>query len=320
MDLSCGSIHGKKLCTTWKERSQQIAVEDDEIGRLCARSGDQLSEEECLRLCERVRGLLEKEPNVVNVRAPVTIVGDVHGQFLDLLNVFALCGSAPETSYLFLGNYINRGYDSISCLCLLFVLKARYPQRITLLRGAHETAQMSQVYGFYDECMRRYHYGGPTVWRALCDVFTMLPLAAVVEGDVFCVHSGLAPSLDTLDHIRALNRCEESPSEGPLCDLLWTDPADVAGWSIVGRSLTASFGENITQQFLQNNGLSLLTRSHQLVMEGFNWGHGDSLLTVWSAANYCNRCGNNAAVLELDEHMQRSIKQFDAVPWPSQSW
>lgn len=319
MDLSCGSLHGQRMCTTWKERSRQIAAEDGCIARLSSASGELLTEQECTQLCERVRSLLEKEPNVVPVQAPVTIVGDVKGQFLDLLNLFSICGSAPETNYLFLGNYIARGYDSISTLCLLLELKARYPQRIALLRGNHEGSQITQVHRFYDECMQKYQRAGPAVWRTFCDCFKMLPLAAIVEGEVFCVHSGLSPSVDTLDQLRALDRRGDVPLEGPVCDLLWSDPDDRSGWSLMGRGVHFSFGEDITKGFLQTNGLGLMTRSHQLMMEGFQLAHDSKLATVWSAPNYCNRCGNQAAVVEFDEHMQRSVKQFDAVPWPSRS-
>merc|ERR1719203_1703145 len=199
------------MCTTWKERSKEIAVEDGGLARLSSASGERLTEQECMRLCERMRILLQKEPNVVPVQAPVTIVGDVKGQYLDLLNLISICGAAPETNYLFLGNYVTRGYDSLSTLCLLLLLKARFPRRIALLRGSQESSQISQVYGFYDECLRKYSHSGSAVWRAFCDCFNLLPLAAIVEGEVFCVHSGLSPSIDSLDHIRALDRRADVP-------------------------------------------------------------------------------------------------------------
>lgn len=319
MDLTSGSLHGQKRCTSWRERLQQIKVEDVGIARLTEGSNERLSGEECQRLCERMRAVLQKEPNVVRVRAPVAIAGNVHGQFLDLLNLLAVCGPVPETSYLFLGSYVNRGYDSVSTLCLLFYLKIRYPQRITLLRGNQESSQISQVYSFYDECMQRYGHSGPSIWRAFCDCFNVLPLAATLEGEVLCLHAGLSPSIDTLDQIEELNRCVEVPSEGPMCDLLWTDPDERMGWGMFGRSLSYTFGEDVTKQFLQLNGLSSLTRGHQLHMDGFGYVHDEQVLTVWSAPNYCNRCGNRAAALQVDESMRRSIAQFDAAPWPSRT-
>eukprot|EP00930_Biecheleria_cincta_P082354 TRINITY_DN72106_c0_g1_i1.p1 TRINITY_DN72106_c0_g1~~TRINITY_DN72106_c0_g1_i1.p1 ORF type:complete len:373 (-),score=53.57 TRINITY_DN72106_c0_g1_i1:99-1217(-) len=318
VDLGRGKLHGQKLCITWKERCQQIIGEDSGIARLCGSKGH-LSEEECQQLCERVRKVLLKEPNIVQVRTPVTIVGDIHGQFLDFLNILAIGGPAPETTYLFLGNYINRGYDSLSTICLAFLLKARFPHKVTLLRGSHETLRLTQVYNFYDECLTRYGHAGPAVWRTFGNCFDALPLAAVIDDSFLCIHSGLSPSIDTLDGIRALTRDGEVPDEGPILDLLWSDPDDRCGWGFLGRSTTYSFGEDITKTFLQHNGLELLVRSHQLVMDGSHWMHDKSLLSIWSAPNYCNRCRNQGALVEFDEHRQFNVNTFDAVPWPSHS-
>jgi len=292
-----------------------MPVEEAGIDRLQSR-GAPLSSEECLQLCDRVRRLLLREPTVVAREAPVTVVGDLHGQFLDFLNILAIGGPASETNYVFLGNYINRGYDSLSTLCLAFLLKARFPQKVTLLRGNHETKQTSQVYGFYDECLRRYEHAGPILWQSFNSCFNALPLAAVIADSVLCIHSGLSPSVDTLDQLRSLSRDCEVPDEGPICDFLWTDPYDRLGWGIQWQSNNYSFGEDITKEFLQSNGLKMLVRSHALVMEGSTWMHDNSLLNIWSAPNYCNRCGNLGAVLQFNEHMHHNIATFQAEAWP----
>merc|ERR1712032_169111 len=317
MDLGRGTLHGQKLCITWPERCQQIISEDAGIARLCGR-GKQFSEKECEQLCERVHKLLLKEPNIVQVQAPVTVVGDIHGQFLDVSNILTIGGPAPETKYLFLGNYINRGYDSLSTICLAFLLKVRFPQKVTLLRGNHETAQLTQIYGFYDECLARYGHIGPTVWRAFSNAFNVLPLAAVIDNAVLCVHSGLSPSIDTLDSVQALNRDGAVPDDGPIPDLLWSDPDDRSGWGLPVGASTFTFGEDVTKTFLQQNGLDLLVRSHRLVMEGSAWMHDKRLLSIWSAPNYCNRCRNQGAIVEIEENLQPAIHKFDATSWPSQ--
>jgi len=319
LDLSSGSLHGRKLCTTWKERCQQIAREDSALARLGMDTGEQLSEQECENLCGRVRSLLLKEPNIVQVHAPVTIVGDIHGQYLDLLNILTMCGPVPETSYLFLGNYVTRGYDGLSVVFLVFLLKARYPKKVTLLRGNHETAHLTQYYAFFDECMRQYGNSGPTVWRSICNCFNALPLCAVLEDRVFCVHSGLSPSADTLDQISAVSRDVEIPSEGIINDLLWSDPGENEGWGLVGRATQFSFGADVTRDFLQKHNLDLLIRSHQLAIDGTTQLHEEKMLHIWSAPNYRNRCGNTGAVVQFDEHMKHTVLTFDAVPWPSSS-
>jgi len=235
---------------------------------------------------------------------------------LDLLNILDMCGPSPETSYLFLGNYIDRGYDSCLTMQLLLLLKARYPKRITLLRGSHESRKMSQFYDFYNECVQRYSPHGEEVWRCITDCFDHLPSSAIVNDQIFCVHSGLSPSLDSLEQLRALDRFKESSDEGPLHDLLWCDPDDRSGWGFPGRASAYNFGEDVTQEFLSSNGLTLMVRSHQLVMEGYSRLHQEKCITICSAPNFLNRCHNKAAIMEIDETLQVSFHQFDAVPWP----
>jgi len=253
--------------------------------------------------------VLSKEENVVPVRAPVTVVGDIHGQFADLVELFQIGGRAPETNYLFLGDYVDRGYDSVETVCTVIAMKARWPDRVTLLRGNHESRQITQVYGFYDECLRK--YGNANVWKYITDMFDHLPLAAVVENEIFCPHGGLSPSLDTLEHIRELSRTQEVPHEGPMCDLLWSDPDDRCGWGISPRGAGYTFGQDISEQFNHSNGLKMIARAHQLVQDGYEWAHDQAVVTVFSAPNYCYRCGNQAAIMEVDEGMNRDFLQFD---------
>lgn len=178
---------------------------------------------------------MTKESNVQEVKCPVTVCGDVHGQFHDLMELFRIGGKSPDTNYLFMGDYVDRGYYSVetvtllvalkvSCHALLFyffstefliflinIFKVRYRERITILRGNHESRQITQVYGFYDECLRK--YGNANVWKFFTDLFDYLPLTALVDEQIFCLHGGLSPSIDTLDHIRALDRMQEVPHE-----------------------------------------------------------------------------------------------------------
>lgn len=186
----------------------------------------------------------------------------------------------------------------------------RYPDRITLIRGNHESRQITQIYGFYDECVRK--YGNANVWRYCCDLFDYMSLGALIDNQVFAVHGGLSPSINSLDQIRLIDRKREVPHEGPMCDLLWSDPEEVNGWGLSPRGAGYLFGGNIVERFLHENDLTLIARAHQLVMEGYKQMFNDQLVTVWSAPNYCYRCGNVASVLKLDEKLQRDFILFNA--------
>ena len=153
-----------------------------------------------------------------------------------------------------------------------------------------------------------------------------------MDSQIFCLHGGLSPSIDTLDHIRALDRLQEVPHEGPMCDLLWSDPDDRGGWGISPRGAGYTFGQDISETFNHSNGLTLVSRAHQLVMEGYNWSHDRNVVTIFSAPNYCYRCGNQvsvlevrpdrrssrrylqAAIMELDDSLKYSFLQFDPAP------
>ncbi|KAI1367145.1 putative serine/threonine protein phosphatase [Xylaria arbuscula] len=332
-----------------------------------------IPEAQVREVCHKARELLIEEANVVTVTAPVTICGDIHGQFHDLMELFRVGGDPPDTNYLFMGDFVDRGFYSLESFLLLLCLKVRYPDRMTLIRGNHESRQITTVYGFYDECLRK--YGSANVWRYCCDVFDYLALGALVlgasnnieppteataredveievcnaDGDVIsqfsrrgkaggnshngspngkteltgppgtgasgasrgsagrptgavlCVHGGLSPLIDTVDKIRLLDRKQEVPHEGAMCDLLWSDPDEIDGWGLSPRGAGFLFGADIVRVFNHRNDLSLIARAHQLVMEGFKEMFDASIVTVWSAPNYCYRCGNVAAVLELSE-------------------
>ncbi|KAK6460115.1 Metallo-dependent phosphatase-like protein [Scheffersomyces coipomensis] len=271
-----------------------------------------IPEEDVEELCTKVIELLIEEANIQHVDTPVTICGDIHGQLHDLLTLFKTGGECPTTQYLFLGDFVDRGFYSLESFLLLMSLKVRYPDRITLIRGNHESRQITTVYGFYDECVRK--YGSVNVWRYCCEVFDYLSLGAIVggKGGVFCIHGGLSPDIESIDQIRILDRKQEVPHEGGMCDLLWSDPEEVSGWAISPRGAGFLFGENEVNSFLHTNNISLIARAHQLVMEGYKEMFNQGLVTVWSAPNYCYRCGNIASVLTIDDNLNRDYKVFEA--------
>jgi serine/threonine-protein phosphatase 6 catalytic subunit len=270
----------------------------------------------------KFKELLLEEDSVSIVAPPATLVGDLHGQYFDLLELLRIAGSPESTNYVFLGDYVDRGYNSVETWQLLVLLKLKYPSKIMLLRGNHESRQVSQVYGLYDEILRK--YGNPALWRDITDCFDYLPLAAVVGGEIFCVHGGLSPDISHIDQIRQIDRINELPNEGQCADLMWSDPEDnIVDWAMNPRGAGFVFGPAPVKQFLHLNDLSLVARAHQLVQEGYKYSFTEDvdvnsvrgakeglLVTVWSAPNYCYRCGNVASVLQLDDQMNREFKIF----------
>lgn len=269
-------------------------------------------------LCERVKDLLMEESNIQPVKSPVTVCGDIHGQFHDLLELFKVAGGFPSrgnltTNYIFLGDYVDRGYFSLETFTLLMILKVKFPEHVTLVRGNHESRQITQVYGFYEECLNK--YGSTMVWKYCCQVFDFLTLSAIIDGQILCIHGGLSPEIRMLDQIRVLSRAQEVPHEGGFCDLVWSDPDNVETWAISPRGAGWLFGAKVAREFNHINGLSLIARAHQLVMEGFRYHFQDKdVVTVWSAPNYCYRCGNVASVMKVDDDLNVNFQIFSAVP------
>lgn len=271
-----------------------------------------LTEAEIKKLCQRVKEILIEESNVQPVYSPVTVCGDIHGQFHDLLELFRTGGELPSTNYIFMGDFVDRGYYSLETFTYLLLLKAKFPGNITLLRGNHESRQITQIYGFYDECQRK--YGNANVWKYCVEVFDCLNLAALIDGRILCVHGGLSPDIRTIDQIRTIDRKQEIPHEGAFCDLMWSDPEDIETWQISPRGAGWLFGSRVTSEFNHLNKLELICRAHQLVQEGYKYHYPDeNLVTVWSAPNYCYRCGNLASILAFDSDLKREFKIFKEV-------
>jgi serine/threonine-protein phosphatase PPG1 len=273
-----------------------------------------LDENQIRVLCERLKDVLETESNVKALAPPVTVVGDVHGQFYDILELFRVAGPIPDTNYLFMGDYVDRGPHSVETITLLACLKLKYPERVTLLRGNHESRQITQVYGFYVECVRK--YSSQSVWQSFTDMFDYLPIAAVIGSSILAVHGGLSPSVHALDQVRILDRFAEIPHEGPIADLMWSDPdPEKQGFVVSPRGAGYVFGYDVARRFLWLNSLDHIVRAHQLCMSGYQLLFKDECMsTVWSAPNYCYRFGNAASVLEVNEDLQRTYNLFDQNP------
>jgi len=265
-----------------------------------------LSEGEIRALCVNSRDIFMADGILLELPCPIKICGDIHGQYYDLLRLFEFSGFPPEAKYLFLGDYVDRGKQSLETICLLLAYKIKYPKHVYLLRGNHECASINRIYGFYDECKRRYSV---KLWKTFTDCFNCLPVAAIVDEKIFCCHGGLSPDLQTMDQIRKISRPTDVPDTGLLCDLLWSDPdKDVQSWGENDRGVSFTFGADIVEKFLHKHDLDLICRAHQVVEDGYEFFAKRQLVTVFSAPNYCGEFDNAGAMMTVDENLLCSFQ------------
>lgn len=265
-----------------------------------------LSETEIKGLCVKAREIFLSQPNFLELEAPIKVCGDIHGQYSDLLRLFECGGFPPESNYLFLGDYVDRGSQSIESISLLLAYKIKYPLNFFLLRGNHESSIINRIYGFYDECKKRYNI---KLWKLFGDCFNCLPIAALIDDKILCMHGGLSPELSNFDQIRKLNRPNEVPEMGLICDLLWSDPDKQAnGWEENERGVSYIFGEEVVSIFLKKHDIDLVCRAHQVVEDGYEFFAKRQLVTVFSAPNYCGEFDNSAALMTVDSSLMCSFQ------------
>lgn len=258
-----------------------------------------------IKLCELVKPILKNQPNVLHINSPLNIFGDIHGQFSDMIHFLEMTGLPPAQYFLFMGDYVDRGNNSVEVCALLFAMKIMFPQNISILRGNHECPEVNSMYGFLSECESRYGNEGKQVFNKINDVLCILPLCAIVSEKIFCVHGGISPHLKKIDDINKINRFTPIPDGGLLCDLMWSDPNNSLNetWGMNSRGISCTYNANAVDTFLTNNNLQLICRAHQLVSDGYKFTHNNKLITVFSAPNYCGNSGNDGAVMKINEDL-----------------
>ncbi len=265
-----------------------------------------LSEQEIKFLITKSKEIFMSQPTFLELESPISVCGDTHGQYPDLLKLFEAGGFPPEANYLFLGDYVDRGKYSLETICLLLAYKIKYDENFFLLRGNHECASINRIYGFYDECKKRYNL---KIWKSFIDVFNCLPIAASIDDKILLMHGGLSPELKNVEQLKKIMRPTDVPEEGLLCDLLWSDPdMNCDGWGPNDRGVSVVFNENVLKKFLEKNDLDLICRAHQVVEEGYEFFGDRELVTVFSAPNYCGEFDNAGAMMVIDENLMCSFK------------
>ena len=265
-----------------------------------------LSEEELKYLCNKSMEIFMQESPFLELTAPIIICGDIHGQYRDLIRLFDFGGSPQKKQYLFLGDYVDRGKNSIECISLLLAYKVKYPKNIYLLRGNHESEMINRTYGFYDECKRRYNL---RIWKIFSDCFNWLPISALVNDKILCMHGGLSPDLQELNNIKQIIRPTEVPDQGLLCDLLWSDPEkDAEDWAPNNRGISVVFNEDLIEKTIDKFDIDLICRAHQVVENGYEFFAQRKLVTVFSAPNYCGEFDNAGAFMIVNKDLMCGFK------------
>ena len=268
-----------------------------------------ITEKEIKHLCVVVKKIFEKQPMLIEIQSPVIVCGDIHGQYYDLLRLFKLGGCPPKSNYIFLGDYIDRGFNSIEVICLVFAFKIKFEENFFTLRGNHESRSINQVYGFYDECIDRYgKINGEQIWNLFNETFDWMPIAGLIEDRILCMHGGISPNIENLQDINKIKRPIDIPDEGLMCDILWSDPdKSIHGWEDNDRGVSYIFGTDVLDNFVIKHDLDLVCRAHQVVEDGYEFFSNRQLVTIFSAPNYCGEFDNAGGAMKVDENLMCSF-------------
>ena len=303
--------HMKKLEKENEEINERISQLKEKLiqskkGSYCVNI--RISEREVFTVLDKVYPLIEKEESMLELESPIYICGDIHGQFYDLLRLFEILKYPPESKYLFLGDYVDRGKNSLECILLLLCLKIEYPDKIILLRGNHESADVNRTFGFYDECKRKVSL---KIYKKFCNLFNILPITALISEKILCMHGGLSKDLTNINQLKLIKRPTEIAEKGLLCDLVWSDPDNLIlnKYFIENkeRGISFCFSKEIVEEFTKLNNIDLICRAHQVVEEGYQFFANMKLITIFTAPNYMNVFDNNGAVLYVNENLACSL-------------
>ena len=266
-----------------------------------------------LDIIKKTKEIFKHEPVQLHINSPVYVIGDIHGQFLDLLRIFESCQYPPNGSFLFLGDYVDRGLQGVEVLLFLFLLKLRFPNQIFILRGNHEDENICKEYGFFSECSKKYTKNAKKIFDSFCSAFTYLPISAIIDEKIFCIHGGLSPDVKNLKVLDSLKKPIIVDHSKIVSDLLWTDPHfdEKGGWQGNFRGATLSYGQKVFEKFMKTNKLSLMLRAHQAVISGCGEWFDDKLLSIFSCPNYLGYTNNRGAIVKIEKNGEYKITFFE---------
>ena len=278
-----------------------------------------ISENEIKYILDISLNNLKEQKSLLEIETPIQVVGTLNGQYYDLLRIFEHCGYPGDINYLFLGSYVDYGKQSIETMLLLLCYQVKYPTKIFLLRGKEESSVRNRIFGFYEECKRRYNL---RIWRSFTELFNYLPFAAIIDDKIFCVHGGLSPELKGPKDIMNIIRPTEIPDKGLLYDLIYSNPdIEVDEYDVnkqenlynnidVEDDMGIIFGEKVVDEFLKRNDLDIVIRGGDDPLDdGYEFFSKDrKLISIFSAPNYRGEYDNSAGILLIDENLTISFK------------
>ena len=298
-----GQLSRAGHCDVMKVASQQASL-----------TLPQFEPDAIMDLCREVKNVFLEEPSVLEIETPVLIVGDLHGQILDLFRIIQANGLPTTRKYLFLGDFVDRGEFSIEVVTYVFLLKVVYPHNVYVIRGNHEFDAVCATGGFGHDL--NWMYRNPVVYYSFLDSFSAIPIAALIGRTYLAVHGGIGPELNDIQQIRNLRRPINDFDDGVLDSLLWSDPCpDVDTYQKSKRGTGYLFGARVLRSFLEMNALKVLIRGHQCVQDGYSELFDKHVITVFSASNYCGSIGNKCAVMLIKRTGDYEFQQFQPVPW-----
>ncbi|KAK3328468.1 serine/threonine-protein phosphatase 5 [Cercophora scortea] len=320
-DIDVDSIHVEPTydgLALGKEMTPEFV--EDMIERF--KNGKTLHKKYVYQIVIAVRNIVHKEATMVEMEIPegvqLTVCGDTHGQYFDLMELFRLNGKPDDKNwYLFNGDFVDRGSWSTEIALLLYAYKWLRPGCFFINRGNHETDDMNRAYGFEGECKAKYN---ERIFKLFSESFSALPLATLVGGKYFVLHGGLFSDDNvTLDDIRKLDRHKQrQPGQaGLMMEMLWTDPQVEPGRGPSKRGVGMQFGPDVTKRFCEKNGLTAIIRSHEVRMEGYEEEHDGKCITVFSAPRYCDMTENKGAYINIGPDYKLKFNKFEAVPHPN---
>ena len=180
-----------------------------------------LLKSQVIKILKMGTDIFKSEANLVKVPEPIVVVGDIHGQYYDLVHMLNKAGDPAKLNYLFLGDYVDRGIFGLECMMLLLAIKTNFPRKFIMLRGNHESRNMTESFTFREEVITRYD---AQIYDLFMELFDSLPISCVVDDKYLAMHGGISPELNLIDDINKINRFQEIPLDGLFCDLMWADP------------------------------------------------------------------------------------------------